>query len=243
MKRGFTLIELLIVVAIIAILAAIAVPNFLEAQTRSKISRAKADMRSLATAIEAYSVDNNAYPKCNNTNLAAYRLYGSPNDTALPAAQGVVLEHLSTPIAYITTGLLADPFPSIGDSSTINPSTGGYTLAPWTSDQKANEAKWLGYAVTCEPGGSPVQALTDNLATSGKRFWAVWSAGPVLVHAHLAGTGLLNSAVTAGAIDAWIYDPTNGTVSPGNIWRMGGSGIYPPDPGGLFFSEVSTKQK
>jgi type II secretory pathway pseudopilin PulG len=49
---------LLIVVAIIAILAAIAVPNFLEAQTRAKVSRTHADMRSLATALEAYAVDN-----------------------------------------------------------------------------------------------------------------------------------------------------------------------------------------
>jgi len=44
------------------ILAAIAVPNFLESQVRSKVSRSKADMRSLATAIESYMVDNNQYP-------------------------------------------------------------------------------------------------------------------------------------------------------------------------------------
>ena len=61
-KHGFTLIELLIVVAIIAILAAIAVPNFLEAQTRSKVSRAQADMRTIATALEAYKVDGQQYP-------------------------------------------------------------------------------------------------------------------------------------------------------------------------------------
>ena len=60
--RGFTLIELLIVVAIIAILAAIAVPNFLEAQTRSKVSRVKSDMRTIATGLESYQVDYNRYP-------------------------------------------------------------------------------------------------------------------------------------------------------------------------------------
>ncbi|MEO8376090.1 MAG: prepilin-type N-terminal cleavage/methylation domain-containing protein [Candidatus Sumerlaeota bacterium] len=59
LRSGFTLIELLIVVAIIAILAAIAVPNFLEAQTRAKVSRVKADMRSVATAVESYRVDYN----------------------------------------------------------------------------------------------------------------------------------------------------------------------------------------
>ncbi len=52
--KVFTLIEILIVVAIIAILAAIAVPNFLEAQVRSKVSRTKSDMRSVATALESY---------------------------------------------------------------------------------------------------------------------------------------------------------------------------------------------
>jgi len=61
-ESGFTLIELLIVIAIIGILAAIAIPNLLNAVQRGKQKRSMSDMRALATAIEAYAVDNNAYP-------------------------------------------------------------------------------------------------------------------------------------------------------------------------------------
>ena len=61
-KSAFTLIELLIVVLIIAILAAIAVPNFLEFQTRAKVSRVQSDLRALSIGMEAYQVDNGIYP-------------------------------------------------------------------------------------------------------------------------------------------------------------------------------------
>lgn len=93
--RGFTLIELLIVVAIIAILAAIAVPNFLEAQIRSKVSRASADMRTIATGLEAYFVDHNHYPPPFPPNLWGTNV---PNN-------------LSTPVAFVTAAAnVEDPF-------------------------------------------------------------------------------------------------------------------------------------
>ena len=94
MKRtqpGFTLIELLIVVAIIAILAAIAVPNFLEAQVRTKVTVSYAEMRSQRTAMEAYRVDHNAYPE-------------SWNEPRWPR-----LTELTTPVAYLTV-CPYDPF-------------------------------------------------------------------------------------------------------------------------------------
>ena len=61
-NKGFTLIELLIVVAIIGIIVAIAIPNLLNAIQRAKQKRTMGDMRTAGTAAEAYAVDFNRYP-------------------------------------------------------------------------------------------------------------------------------------------------------------------------------------
>ncbi len=61
-REAFTLIELLIVVAIIGILAAIAVPNFLNAQLRAKIAKVESEMRNISSALEMYQMDNGMYP-------------------------------------------------------------------------------------------------------------------------------------------------------------------------------------
>lgn len=99
-SRGFTLIELLIVVAIIAILAAIAIPNMLEAQVRAKTSRAKSDMRTIATALESYLVDYNRYPP--NFDAGDYV-------TPVPASEYMTYACLSTPVAYLSSAPM-DPF-------------------------------------------------------------------------------------------------------------------------------------
>ena len=95
--KGFTLIELLIVIAIILILIAIALPNFLEAQIRARIARVKADQRTLTVALESYALDNHGdYPP--------YRRWGTHGN---PRYFNV----LTSPVAYLTNiDAVRDPF-------------------------------------------------------------------------------------------------------------------------------------
>jgi type IV pilus assembly protein PilA len=62
-KKGFTLIELLIVVAIIGILAAIAIPQFSAYRARGYNASASSDLRNFKTAMEAYQADFQVYPQ------------------------------------------------------------------------------------------------------------------------------------------------------------------------------------
>ena len=111
-QKGFTLIELLIVVAIIGIIAAIAIPNLLNAIDRGKQKRTMADIRSLGTAVESYAVDNNFYPKVNSYAAVTPFLQPIYIKTA-PASDGwnkawVFAGDTTNGVAYTITSLAKD---------------------------------------------------------------------------------------------------------------------------------------
>src|SRR5881409_3165882 len=76
-QKGFTLIELMIVVAIIGILAAIAIPNFMTYQAKSKQSEAKVGLGGIFTTATSFFAENNTYTVVNASNLG-YSPAGSP---------------------------------------------------------------------------------------------------------------------------------------------------------------------
>lgn len=210
LERAFTLIELLIVVAIIAILAAIAVPNFLEAQTRAKVSRCAADMRTIRTGLESYRVDGNAYPE---TDFGA---------GVFETNAGAGMDRLTTPISYLSS-VPQSPFKEnkIGQSGyrhctarilylyvraaipTGTIANGGNITPglPATFDS-SYQADRIRYAI---PGGG----LAEQAAERVKGQWEIKSVGPNNMD------DADPSQNPAG--NARSYDPTNGTVSMGDV--------------------------
>jgi len=128
-QKGFTLIELLIVVAIIGIIAAIAIPNLLNAIDRGKQKRTMADLRSVGTSVEEYAIDNSFYPNLPSEAIIA----GSILETSVEPIYirnvptndgwGFAMRYVSDSTIYTVGSLAKDG--NAGGTLTLNPATGG----------------------------------------------------------------------------------------------------------------------
>ncbi len=185
---AFTLIELLIVVAIIAILAAIAVPNFLEAQVRAKSSRAQADIRSVATALEMYRVDYNAYPTMIEPGFP--HVYGLTD-----LKWWYVPDALSTPVAYLASADLHCPFG--GDFKNQRDNFPGEIWRRYSYENIRELEQYAASYPLLQAKYGPQQHALERIGG-----WRLLCIGPDIEW---------NPMVQ--------YDPTNGTVSLGNIMR------------------------
>jgi type II secretion system protein G len=195
--RGFTLIELLIVIAIILILISIALPNFLEAQVRAKVARAKGEIRSLSTAMQSYFLDFNIYP-C-ETEADMYSTKWNRN------SRGHLW--LTSPIKYISD-VPADPFASMAhtDTQTI----GGARIQTY-------ETGGIEPSIVYHPMG---KKCSKCMLT-----WAMWSKGPSseLQWGQVVSG---DNAHMGDGRDIRNYSPTNGTASRGSILTWGGDPLW-----------------
>jgi type II secretion system protein G len=208
--RGFTLIELLIVVAIIAILAAIAVPNFLEAQFRSKVSRVKGDLRSVAIAVEAYRTDNSTYPG-DSYDWQDWGLPPSDPRTQWPWVQVA----LTTPVAYMTS-IPIDPFVEV----TYPGALWSWYLTKTGYYRRHGTDGGTGFFAT-----SPREKTDWCLVSPGPdNFWEFDRNERDIPYA-------IGKTWPSGQGDVIYYDASNGTISMGDIFYYGsGLGLDPQPP-------------
>jgi len=201
-KLGFTLIELLVVVAIISILAMIALPNFLEAQIRAKVSRACAEMNVYAAALDLYYLDNSSY------------IPSACPDMNRPNADGTLRWYvcLTTPIAYLT-GLPGDPFGQISDSPPLD----------WIGPVPYHIYTGPGRAVTDSTDRDSLTRCQYLIASMGPNLQNETHVQTV-AGVEFMLTCVHNGATAAQATYGTPYDGTNGTRSLGDLYKTNGTG-------------------
>ena len=101
-RKGFTLIELLIVVVIIGILAAIAIPKFSNTKEKAYIAAMKSDLRNLVTAEESYFADTNVYGQITDLNPQYYNSSAGVTVVATPST-GISFQATATHSGTIQT--------------------------------------------------------------------------------------------------------------------------------------------
>jgi len=191
--QGFTLIELLIVIAIIAILALIAIPNFLESQNRAKVARAQSDMRTLATALEAYGSDYRAMPVAYYGSPSAYRKAADPAGAYYIYKGAYFIRHLqklTTPVAYTTTippdvfqekdptrmrvGIPTDP---MFDQADYIDQLEGRQMLSYVYEVSVDAMTAAGRAST-QISANKMLHMENWVAANGSSPWMLLSAGP-----------------------------------------------------------------
>jgi len=192
-RRAFTLIELLVVVTVIAILAAIGLPNYIEAQTRAKVTRALADLQTMRVAAESYHVDAIVYPRM-SWGAAPFNDQYEGQGSALQPIYGTFGNWVTTPLAYLQRFDFLDPF--AGPDEDARADIRIYTYHDLRT--------WRDLVTNHSPSSPPDLAKFEQYFGN----YALMSVGPDRTQGGETG------------VYFWLqYDPTNGTSSPGNIWR------------------------
>ena len=201
-RRGFTYVELIIVATLIALLVAIAVPNFLEAKTRAAVTRSRADMNLVKMAIEAYRLETRSYP-----------LNRTPGET-----DPRDLLVLTTPIPYISS-LPFDFFTTLESKGLRD----DWKIEPlpyrYFNGAQLDPEEGVRFAPPPEIDPSGQLAPPSEIDPSFAGFTAalIWGFGPGVDAEGNPDTSPTSIAPT-GELTTLPYSSTNGTASPGHLY-------------------------